>query len=144
ILKALADREAGKPSPQLIDIKRPVLFIPPSVPVPDLLLKMRTTRTHLGLVVDEYGGTDGLVTIEDLVEEIVGEMEEHDSLGDEPKLEKDDTGAWVAHARLPVEELETELHMSLLDEDWEEEIDTIGGLVVSLAGCVPGRGEVIA
>jgi CBS domain containing-hemolysin-like protein len=144
ILKALAEREAGKPSPQLLDIKRPVLFIPPSVPVPDLLLKMRTTRTHLALVVDEYGGTDGLVTIEDLVEEIVGEMEEHDSPDDEPKLEKGATGDYVADARLPVEDLEEELHMPLLDEDWEEEIDTVGGLVVALAGRVPGRGEVIS
>jgi CBS domain containing-hemolysin-like protein len=144
VMKALADRETGKSFPQLVDIKRPVLFIPPSVPVPDLLLKMRTTRTHLALVVDEYGGTDGLVTIEDLVEEIVGEMEEHDSLGDEPKLEPGTSGDYVADARLPVEELEEELHMSLLDEDWEEEIDTVGGLVVSLAGRVPARGEVIS
>jgi len=144
ILKAMAEHEAGKSWPRLVDIKRPVLFIPPSVPVPDLLLKMRTTRTHMALVVDEYGGTDGLVTIEDLVEEIVGNMEEHHSLGDEPKLKKGAAGDYVVDARLPVEDLEKELHMPLLDEDWEEDIDTVGGLVVSLAGRVPVRGEVVS
>lgn len=145
VLKTVAERNADPeaPVPQLMDLKRPVLFIPPSVPVTDLLLKMRTTRVHLALVVDEYGGTDGLVTIEDLVEQIVGEMEELDALANEPQLEKRANNEYEADARLPVEDLEEELSMPLLDEDWEEEIDTVGGLVVQLAGRVPARGEVI-
>ena len=143
VMKAVAERKARSAVPKLLDIKRPVLFVPPSVPVTDLLLKMRTTRIHLALVVDEYGGTDGLVTIEDLVEEIVGEMEELEDLSSEPQLEKRSDTEYDADARLPVEDLEKALGMSLLDEDWEEDIDTLGGLVVQLAGRVPGRGEVI-
>ena len=143
VMKVVAERKAGAIAPKLLDIKRPVLFVPPSVPVTDLLLKMRTTRIHLALVVDEYGGTDGLVTIEDLVEEIVGEMEELEDLSSEPRLEKRSDNEYEADARLPVEDLEKALGMSLLEEDWEEDIDTIGGLVVQLAGRVPGRGEVI-
>ena len=136
VMKAVTERKAGAAPPQLLDIKRPVLFIPPSVPVTDLLLKMRTTRIHLALVVDEYGGTDGLVTIEDLVEEIVGEMEELEGLNAEPQLEKRSDTEYEADARLPVEDLEKALGMSLLDEDWEEEIDTLGGLVVQFSGQV--------
>jgi len=143
VLKAVADRAEGAPLPAIADLKRPVLFIPPSVPVTDLLLKMRTTRIHLALVVDEYGGTDGLITIEDLVEEIVGEMEEHAGTPGGPMLVPRPGNEYDVDARLPVEDLEKELGMHLLDEDLEEEIDTVGGLVVSLAGRVPGRGEVI-
>jgi len=122
-------------------VKRPVLYVPPSMPAMNLLLRMQSTRIHMALVVDEYGGTDGLVTIEDLVEEIVGEIEdEHDELED-PKIVGDDGNGMVALARTPVAELEKHLDLTLLSED--EDIDTLGGLVFSLVGRVPARGELV-
>ena len=124
-------------------IQRPVLFVPPSMKVIDLLAKMRHARTHMAIVVDEYGGTDGLVTVEDIVEEIVGEIEdEHDTI-DEPYLVPLDQGGYDADARIEIEELEDELGIDLLPED-DEDVDTLGGLVFSLAGCVPEIGEVIS
>ena len=125
---------------------RPVLFVPPSMPAMDLLLKMQATRSHMALVIDEYGGTDGLVTIEDLIEEIVGEIEdEHD---EEEELLKP-VGApedrqWRARARLPLDELEAELGAPLDTPEAAEDVDTLGGLVFALAGRVPERGEMIA
>ena len=127
----------------LEDIIRPVLFVSPFMRVPDLLLEMRVKRCHMALVVDEFGGIDGLLTIEDLVEEIVGEIEdEHDS-HDEPDLSADADGTCVAEARVLIGDLE-ELTGSFVTEDEREEIDTIGGLVFALAGRVPIRGELIA
>ena len=124
-------------------LKRPVLYVPPSMPATNLLIRMQSSRVHMALVVDEYGGTDGLVTIEDLVEQIVGDIEdEHDDpeadhVVDDPKL------GLVASGRTPVSELEERLGQKLLSADEEEDIDTLGGLVVSLAGRVPARGEII-
>jgi len=103
---------------------------------------MRTTRTHLALVVDEYGGIDGLVTIEDLVEEIVGEIEdEHD---DEvaPALERRPDGTVLADAGTPIEALER-VTGPILSEEEQDEVDTLAGLVTTLAGRVPGTGEII-
>ena len=125
---------------------RPVLFVPPSMPAMDLLLKMQATRSHMALVIDEYGGTDGLVTIEDLIEEIVGEIEdEHD---EEEELLKPVGAAedrqWRARARLPLDELEAELGAPLDTPEAAEDVDTLGGLVFALAGRVPERGEMIA
>ncbi|MEM8972722.1 MAG: hemolysin family protein [Pseudomonadota bacterium] len=123
-------------------VRRPVLYVPPSMPAMNLLLRMQSTRIHMALVVDEYGGTDGLVTIEDLVEEIVGEIEdEHDE--HEPSQITDDAGTtMVAAARMPIEDMEEHLGVTLLGED-ETDIDTIGGLVFSLVGRVPARGELV-
>ncbi len=124
-------------------ITREVPYIPASLVAVDLLLRMQATRNHMALVVDEYGGTDGLVTIEDLVEEIVGEIEdEHD---DEEKdlIEHHDYGL-VASARAPIEELESVLDLSLALADNEEEPHTLGGLVFILSGRVPVRGEIIS
>ncbi|MBI1386804.1 MAG: CBS domain-containing protein [Rhizobiales bacterium] len=124
-------------------LRREVLFVPPSMPVVNLLLRMQSTRIHLAMVVDEYGGTDGLVSIEDLVEEIVGDIEdEHDDdeaelIAEVPRL------GLVASARAPIDEVEEFLGLSLLEEDEEEDIDTLGGLVFSMAGRVPVRGELI-
>ncbi len=123
---------------------RKVLFVPPSMPVMNLLLRMQSTRVHLALVVDEYGGTDGLVSIEDLVEEVVGEIEdEHDE--DNGKLMSGSLEKGIiASARLPIEELEQELNIDLFaNEERDDDIDTLGGLVFSLAGRIPVRGEVI-
>lgn len=126
----------------LADIRRDVLFAPPSMRVIDLLLKMRVTRTHMALVIDEYGGTDGLVTIEDLVEEIVGEIrDEHDQEG--PLLVQRSDGSFEADALVEVAELEDATNLHLVSDDKEEYADTLGGLVSSLIGRVPQRGEVI-
>lgn len=124
-------------------IRRPVLYVPPSMPATNLLIRMQSTRIHMALVVDEYGGTDGLVTIEDLVEQIVGEIEdEHDvaeaaHISIEPKL------GLVASARTPVKELEEHLGIKLLTPEEEEDIDTLGGLMFALLGRVPVRGELV-
>ena len=132
----------------LAALLRPVIFVPPSMSAMDLLLKMQTTRGHMALVIDEYGGTDGLVTIEDLIEEIVGEIEdEHDE--EEVLLQpRQDKGAghWRASARLPIDDLQTALALSFDGVDGLEgldDIDTLGGLVFALAGRVPERGELI-
>ncbi len=124
-------------------IQREVLFVPPSMSGLDLLLRMQTTRIHLALVVDEYGGTDGLVSIEDLVEEIVGEIEDEHDQNDEPLIVEDEGSALIADARVQVSDLEERLGVSLLSPDREEDIDTLGGLVFVLAGRVPVRGELV-
>lgn len=123
-------------------LRRP-LMIAPQIPVLDLLLQMRQARMHLALVVDEYGGIDGLVTIEDLVEEIVGDIaDEHDEVQGPLVSERPD-GSLDIDARLPVEEFETRMGPVLTEDEREADIDTVGGLVFTLAGRVPARGEVI-
>ena len=127
--------------PALSGLLRPVLFVSPSIRLLELLQEMRLKRQHLALVVDEYGGIDGLITIEDLVEEIVGEIQdEHDD--EAPHVEIAHDGSATANARLEISVLE-DMFGDLLDESEREEVDTIGGLVFSLAGRVPVRGEVI-
>ena len=124
-------------------IKRSVLYVPPSMPSMNLLIRMQTTRIHMALVVDEYGGTDGLVTIEDLVEQIVGEIEdEHDEAEDEYVIEDPKQGL-VVSARIPLDELEARLGVSLVTPEEAEEIDTLGGLMFSILGHVPSRGEIV-
>jgi CBS domain containing-hemolysin-like protein len=126
-----------------LDITRELLYVPGSMSVLDLLLKMQTTRLHLALVVDEYGGTDGLVSIEDLVEEVVGDIADEHDVQDEPLILSDPRLGMVADARLSIEELEQQLGRELVSEDLEEEIDTLGGLVFSIAGRIPARGELV-
>jgi magnesium and cobalt transporter len=125
------------------DIVRQVLFVPPSMQVLELLLEMRAKRCHMALVVDEYGGIDGLVTIEDLVEEIVGEIEDEHDRTDEPIMVDGPGGTLIADARTTIEMLEGRLGRIVSNEE-REDIDTLGGLVFSLAGRVPVRGELIA
>ena len=128
--------------PDLEKLMRPVLFVSPSIWVMDLLHEMRLKRRHLALVVDEFGGVDGLVTIEDLVEEIVGEIEdEHDEM-EMPRFELIEEDSAIADARLELEDLE-KLVGPLVDVEEREEIDTVAGLVFQLAGRVPVKGEVI-
>jgi len=123
-------------------LRRPLL-VAPQIPVLDLLLQMRQARMHLALVVDEYGGIDGLVTIEDLVEEIVGDIsDEHDEIEGPLVVERAD-GALDIDARLPVAEFEARMGPILTDDERTADIDTIGGLVMTLAGRVPTRSEVI-
>lgn len=134
----------GKPEGfNLSKILRRVLFVAPSMEILELLLEMRAKRSHMALVVDEFGGIDGLITIEDVVEEIVGEIEdEHDS-APEPNFVRRPDGTIEADARTPIGVIEEEFPSALSDEE-KEYIDTLGGLVVSLSGRVPIRGELIA
>jgi len=127
---------------QVKDLVRQILFAAPSIRVLDLLLEMRAARTHMAIVVDEYGGVDGLVTIEDLVEEIVGEIEdEHDVAG--PALMQRPDGSVLADARVRIEELESEIGPFATEEE-HEEIDTLGGIVFKLLDRVPRRNEVVS
>ena len=124
-------------------IWRPVLFVPPSMPAVDLLVRMQATRTHMALVIDEYGGTDGLVSIEDLVEMVVGDIEdEHDAAA--TRMIVQDGDSFVADARASLEEASEAFGIDLAVCDVAEEVDTLGGLIVTLAGRVPSRGELIA
>jgi CBS domain containing-hemolysin-like protein len=127
-----------------VRISRPVLFVPPSMPAIDLLVKMQTTRIHMALVIDEYGGTDGLVTIEDLVEQVVGEIEDEHDFDEAPLITRRATGGFVADARAPLEDVSTAVAVDLEVGEEAEEVDTLGGLIVTLAGRVPVRGELIA
>jgi CBS domain containing-hemolysin-like protein len=120
---------------------RRLLFVSPSTRVLDLLLEMRIKRTHMALVVDEYGGIDGLITIEDLVEEIVGEIDDEHDREEQPDLMLHPDGTIEADARTPVEEFEEMVGSRVLSEDEREDLDTVGGLVFSLAGRVPSPGE---
>ncbi len=126
-----------------IKIRRSMLYVPPGMPVLDLLLRMQSTRTHLALVVDEYGGTDGLVSIEDLVEEVVGEIEDEHDVDEGASLVEHPTRGLLARARTPIEELELHLGYDLVSEVDEDEFDTLGGLVFALAKRVPVRGEIV-
>ncbi|WP_342640713.1 hemolysin family protein [Rhodoligotrophos ferricapiens] len=122
---------------------RDVLFVPPSMPAADLLVKMQATRSHMALVVDEYGGTAGLVTIEDIVEEIVGDIDdEHDE--EDAMIRQDVDGSYIADARTAIEDVEGLLNVDLLPDDEDEDVDTLSGLLFSLVDRVPARGETIA
>jgi CBS domain containing-hemolysin-like protein len=127
----------------LNEIVRSVLFVAPSMPILELLLQMRVSRVHLALVVDEFGGIDGMVTIEDLVEEIVGEIEDEHDDDDTPRIMEHSDGTLVADARVPIKDFEDRMGEILTEQEREEDIDTLGGLVFFLAGRVPVRGEVV-
>ncbi|TPG60286.1 HlyC/CorC family transporter [Roseomonas nepalensis] len=123
---------------------RPLLFVVPQVPVLDLLLQMREARTHMALVVDEYGGIDGLVTIEDLVETIVGDIsDEHDEEAPPQAVERPD-GSLDVDGRMTIEAFEAHYGEVLTSEERHQDIDTVGGLVFTLAGRVPARGELVS
>ena len=124
---------------------RPLLFVPPSMPLGVLLQKMQADRIHMALVIDEYGGTDGLVTIEDLLEQVVGDIDDEHDEAEAQTFVREKPGVWLALAKTPLEEFEAAIGMNLTAhaEIDEEEIDTLGGLVSMLSGHVPARGEVI-
>jgi magnesium and cobalt transporter len=143
-VKDLLALAADRREPRLLPLLRKVLFVAPSVPILDLLVQMRQARTHIAMVVDEFGGIDGLVTIEDLIEEIVGEIEDEYDVTSAPRLVERPDGTLIADARTPIEALEERQGTRLRPEGGQEEVDTLGGLVSSLAGRVPKRGEVIA
>ena len=139
VLALVADRRPAKLSRML----RKVLLVAPSLPILDLLVQMRQARTHIAMVVDEFGGIDGLVTIEDLIEEIVGDIEDEHDDAVAPTLIVRPDGTVIADARLPIEMLEEQYGGRLRPEGGQEDVDTLGGLVFTLAGRVPKRGEVI-
>jgi magnesium and cobalt transporter len=122
---------------------REVLFVAPSARLLDLLLEMRLKRVHMALVVDEFGGIDGILTIEDVVEEIVGEIEDEHDVEEQPKVVQRPDGTVLADARATIEEFEERVGPVLSEAEREEDIDTLGGLVFSLAGRIPKRGEVV-
>ncbi|MGJ0506136.1 MAG: hemolysin family protein [Methylocystis sp.] len=126
------------------ELLKPVLFVPRSMPALDLLIRMQTTRTHLALVIDEYGGTDGLVTIEDIMEMIVGDIEDEHDVVEPPEIEELDNGDFLVDARADLDEVTARLGVDFRLEDTPAEVTTLGGLVAWLAGRVPMRGEIIA
>lgn len=128
---------------QLQKIMRAPMFVAPSIRVLDLLLQMRLSRAHIALVVDEFGGIDGLVTIEDLVEEVIGEIEDEHDVVRGPSLVQRPDGTWLADARTTIEELESRVGPILTEDERDHDIDTLGGLVMSLTDRVPSRGELV-
>ena len=127
-----------------LDLIRSVLFVPPSMPATDLMARMQATRTQMALVIDEYGGTDGLVSLEDVVEEVVGEIEdEHDEEEEGEQLIAREPGVWLVDPGVELEQVRETLGTSFEPGERAADVDTIGGLVFALAGHVPVRGEVI-
>ena len=143
LLESEGDGDFHLSEAPIAGITRDILFAPPSMPVLDLLLKMQTSHTHLALVIDEYGGTDGLVSIEDIIEEIVGDIaDEHDE--ESPHARPLPGGGFLADARIDLEDFKNETGIEFHLDETQEDIDTLGGLVVSLLGRVPQRGEIVA
>ena len=133
------------PDLDLRELVRPLMYVPPSMPLGVLLQKMQAERIHMALVIDEYGGTDGLVTIEDIIEQVVGEIEDEHDIEEAKSWVMEKPGCYLAQARTDLDDFETEIGMKLTEHDAidEEEVDTLGGLVTMLAGHLPARGEVI-
>ncbi|RFP85771.1 HlyC/CorC family transporter [Rhodobacteraceae bacterium 63075] len=129
----------------LSGLLRPLMYVPPSMPIGVLLTKMQTERKHMALVIDEYGGVDGLVTIEDLIEQVVGEIEDEHDTEEDAYFTPDKQGGYLALAKTPLDEFESETGLKLTEahEVDGEEVDTLGGLVFMLTGRVPVRGEVV-
>ncbi len=123
---------------------RPVLFAPPSMPASTLLQKMQRDRVHMALVIDEYGGVDGLVTIEDLIETVIGEIEDEHDEADAALWKEEKPGVFVAQSVVPLDEFEAAIGMTLRADEDDAEIDTLGGLVFVRTGRVPVRGEIVA
>ncbi len=147
VLALLAPDDAGEAHASMNDrllprIRRDILYVPQSMTLATLFIKMQSSRIHLALVVDEYGGTDGLVSMEDLVEQIVGAIEdEHDE--DSALIIERAAGAYEVDGRAPIDDLEAKLGVSLALPDHEDEFDTAAGLAVALAGRLPQRGEIL-
>lgn len=146
VFRLLAETPETQPADSRVlrKIRRKVHYVPASMRAANLLLKMQASRIHMALVIDEFGGCDGLVTLEDLVEAVFGDIDDEHDDEHVPGLLRRAGGVVEADARTPLEELETELGCNLAPEDLEEEIDTVAGLVTAIAGRVPQRGEVIS
>lgn len=122
---------------------RPVLYAPPSMPLGTLLQKMQSAHVHMALVIDEYGGVDGLVTIEDVLEQIVGEISDEHDEEDVPMWLEESPGVYLAQARMELDEAERAAGVHLIEPALSEEVDTLGGLVIRLAGRLPASGELV-
>jgi magnesium and cobalt transporter len=145
-LKDLALKHGFSKISTTLDLRnmvRPVLFAPPSMPILVLLQKMQSERIHMALVVDEYGGVDGLATLEDLIETMIGEIEDEHDLEEDALWINERPGVILAQAKAPLIEFQDFIGQLLVDIDEDDEIDTLGGLVSQLCGHVPVRGEVI-
>ncbi|MDV4145797.1 hemolysin family protein [Shimia sp. FJ5] len=125
---------------------RPLLYVPPSMPIGVLLAKMQAGRRHMALVIDEYGGVDGLVTIEDLIEQVIGEIEDEHDVDEDKLWVQEAQGCYLAQAKAPLDEFQAEVGRDLTSHASvdTEEVDTLGGLVFMLSGNVPARGEVVS
>ena len=136
---------ARPPTPRfaLRPLLRPLLYVPGTMPIGALLQQMQQKRIHMALVIDEYGGVDGLITIEDLIEQVIGQIDDEHDDGDEPLWTQERPGHWLVLARAPIGAVEAEIGVRLVSGEYEEEIDTLGGLIFMLAGHVPVRGEVV-
>lgn len=141
-IKDILSVVASKKELNLKSLIRPVPIVAPSLPVLDLLLKMQSDRKHMVMVIDEYGGIDGLVTIGDLIEAIVGEFDDEFDKDDDPQMIQHTDGSITADSRVLIEEFEEE-HGQILSDEEREEVDTLGGLVFYTASRIPARGEVI-
>jgi len=122
---------------------RPLIYAPPSMPIGVLLQKMQSDRMHMALVIDEYGGVDGLVTIEDLIEQVIGEIEDEHDIDEGQFWTEEKPGVFLALAKTPLDEFEARIGIKLVAPEDEEEIDTLGGVAYVLSGRIPARGEVI-
>jgi magnesium and cobalt transporter len=147
-MKDLALRHGFNGNSAAFDLKkmlRPLLFVPPSMSIGVLLSKMQAERRHMALVIDEYGGVDGLVTIEDLIEQVIGEIEDEHDQEDDTFFIEEKPGQYITLAKTPLADFEAAIGCSLTEHDEvdEEEIDTLGGLVFMLSGKIPARGEVV-
>lgn len=147
-LKDLALQYGFNGKPKNFDLKtllRPLVYVPPSMTIGVLLTKMQSERRHMALVIDEYGGVDGLVTIENLIEQVIGQIEDEHDVEEDQHWTLEKPGTYMALAKTSLEDFEKEIGQSLTDhaEVDEEEIDSLGGLVFMLSGRVPTRGEVV-
>src|SRR5579884_541929 len=143
VIEKGSDGRLSWPQTPITKVKRELLFVPGAMPALDLLLRMQASRIHLALVVDEYGGTDGLVSIEDLVEQIVGEIGDEHDIEETADIIKRPDGKYEADARVTLEEFRERTGIDLSKTEQEEEIDTLGGLVAAGLGRVPVRGEIV-
>jgi CBS domain containing-hemolysin-like protein len=143
MIDVAADGTMRLPDIPIATLKRELLVAPPSMPARDLLVRMQTTHLHLALVIDEYGGTDGLISIEDLVEQIVGEIDDEHDVDESPRWRALPEGAFEADGRMPLEDFHKQTGIVLEPPDPEAEVDTLGGLVVALMGRLPQRGEIV-
>ncbi len=146
VFRLLADPNAAHRTqdPILPRLKRPTLYVPPSMRAADLLVRMQASRIHMAMVIDEFGGVDGIVTLEDVIEAVVGEIDDEHDEAAVSQIVARPGGVYEADGRAPLEVLEAALGRPLSDPDLEEDIETAAGLVTALAGRVPQRGEVIA
>jgi CBS domain containing-hemolysin-like protein len=143
MIAVLPDGTMRLPDIPITTLKRELLVAPPSMPARDLLVRMQTTHLHLALVIDEYGGTDGLISIEDLVEQIVGDIDDEHDVDESPNWRALPDGVFEADGRMPLEDFREHTGVVLEPPDPEAEVDTLGGLVVALMGRLPQRGEIV-